>query len=390
VVTGVMVHGNHTTPDAEVLRLANVEVGQRVGPATAGEVRARLEQSGRFRAVDVRQRFASFSDPGAVLIVIVVEERVGISIEDPTPGPLRRIGASTMWLPVLGYEDGAGFTYGARVSFVDLLGKRTRVSVPLTWGGERRASVLVERTFARGPVSRLEASGGTWRREFLPTGEGQRRDFVAARVERSIGTWVRVAARAEAANVSFGADDDRARTAGVEAILDTRRDPAFARNAVFVAASWDRLWFAHAADTARTSLDARGYLGLPGRAVLVARVQHQGAADPLPQFEQPWLGGTSTLRGFRAGYRYGDQLAAGSLELRVPFTSPLKVGRFGAAVFVDRGAVYASGASLRSAAFDTGAGAGLFVTLPALSLRADLAKGIDAGTRIHVSIGMRF
>jgi hypothetical protein len=390
VVTGVMVHGNHTTPDAEVLREAGVEGGQAVTPSTLGEIRSRLERSGRFRAVDVRQRFASFSDPNVVLLVIVVEERAGISIDVPSPGPLRRIGASTMWLPVFGYEDGPGFTYGARVSLVDLLGTRTRVSAPFTWGGERRASVLVERTFARGPVSRVEVSGGTWRREFLPTGEGQRRDFAAARVERSVRTWARVAGRAETARVSYGAIDERVATAGLEATIDTRRDPAFARNAVFVAASWERLWFRRASDTSRTSLDARGYLGLPGQAVLVARVQHAGVADALPEFERPWLGGTATLRGFRAGYRYGDQLAAGSLELRVPFTSPLRVGRFGVAVFADRGAVYASGARLRSADYDTGVGAGLFVTLPALSLRADVAHGLDAGTRVHVSMGARF
>ena len=45
-----------------------------------------------------------------------------------------------MWLPILSHADGYGFTYGARVSFVGALGKRSRLSVPLTWGGERRAA----------------------------------------------------------------------------------------------------------------------------------------------------------------------------------------------------------------------------------------------------------
>jgi outer membrane protein assembly factor BamA len=385
-----MVHGNHTTPDAEVLRIAGVEPGRPVTGSTLEEVRERLEKSGRFRHVDVRRRYASFSDPDAVLLVIVVEERVGISLDVPSPGPLRRVGASTMWMPVLGYEDGAGFTYGARVALVDLLGPRTRVAAPFTWGGERRASLLVERRFERGPLSRVEVSGGTWRREFLPTDEGQRRDYAAVRVERAIASWARVAGRGEAASVSLGDREDRVRTAGVEAVVDTRRDPAFARNAVYVSAAWERLWFAHAGDTSRASIDVRGYLGLLGPSVLVTRVQHVHAADPLPDFERQWLGGIDTLRGFRPGYRYDDQLAAGSLELRVPFTSPLKMGRFGVAVFADRGAVYAAGSSWRSADFDTGIGAGMFVTLPALSLRADVAHGLDAGTRVHVSMGAKF
>ena len=174
-----MVHGNHTTPDAEVLRIAGVQPGQPFTATTVRDVAARLESSGRFRGVDVRKRFASFSDPNAIILVVVVEERVGVSIDEPKPGVLRRIGASTLWMPVFTYEDGYGLTYGARFSFVDVLGKSTRISAPLTWGGERRAALVVERTFGRGPLSRVEVSGGTWRREYLPTDEGQRRDFAA-------------------------------------------------------------------------------------------------------------------------------------------------------------------------------------------------------------------
>ena len=70
-----------------------------------------------------------------------------------------------MWLPMLRYEDGYGFTYGARVSFVDVLGPRSRLSAPLSWGGERRATAEFERTFDRGPISRILMTGGVWRRE---------------------------------------------------------------------------------------------------------------------------------------------------------------------------------------------------------------------------------
>jgi outer membrane protein assembly factor BamA len=390
VVTGIMVHGNHTTPDAEVLQLAGVAIGVPFTSSTIADVTRRLEDSGRFRSVDVRQRYASFSDPSAVLLVLVVEERVGVTLDVPSPGPLRRLGASTMWMPVFGYEDGYGFTYGARISLVDVLGRSTRVSAPLTWGGERRASLLVERTFARGPISRVEVSGGVWRREFPPTGEGQRRDFVAGRLERTIRSWTRIAGRAEVANVSLGATRDRVRSAGVEGVIDTRRDPAFARNAVYVAAAWEGLWFDNAPDTSRATIDARGYLGLPGKAVLVGRVQHVWTADRLPAYEQQLLGGTATLRGFELGYRADDRLTAGSAELRLPLTSPLKLGRFGVAVFADRGAVHATGTRLADADVDTGLGAGFFITLPALSMRVDVAHGPDAGTRGHVSIGARF
>jgi outer membrane protein assembly factor BamA len=249
----------------------------------------------------------------------------------------------------------------------------------------------VERTFTRGPLSRVEAAGGTWRREFPPTDDGERRDFASLRIERALTPSLRVGGSGELANVSLGAIDDRVRRAGADVVLDTRRDPAFPRNGVYLGVAWDHMWFDDSPDTARTTIDARGYLGVPGtQLVLVARAQHSGAADPLPPFEQALLGGTASLRGFRYGYRAGDRLAAGSLELRWPITSPIRLGRFGLAAFVDHAAVYSAGTSLRSAEFDTGAGAGIFATLPATSFRLDVAHGVGAGTRVHVTFGVRF
>jgi outer membrane protein assembly factor BamA len=294
-----------------------------------------------------------------------------------------------MWLPVFRYEDGYGLTYGARFAFVDLLGPSTRISVPLTWGGERRASVALERTFGRGPLSRIEVSGGTWRREHPPTGEGERRTFGAVRVERAFGPSFRLGARGETGNVDFGQRHDSLGVAGVDAVLDTRRDPSFARNAVYAGAGWERVWYGPS-DTWRVNTDVRGYLGLPGSVVVVARVQNSSAGDPLPAYEQQYLGGAESVRGFELGYRAGDQLTAASLELRLPVTSPVRLGRFGVAAFVDRGAVYDAGVSVRSARFDTGIGAGVFATMPVLSFRVDVAHGLDAGTRVHVSLGARF
>ena len=146
-VESVVVHGNHTTPTEDVLAL--VGAGHRAaghGGAVRGDPRS-PGQSGRFAGVDVRKRYLSIDDPTRVLVVIVVDEHEGISEDDLTPGPWKRFGASSMWLPVLQYQEGYGFTYGARLSFVDRLGPRSRISVPLTWGGERQAQLELERTF---------------------------------------------------------------------------------------------------------------------------------------------------------------------------------------------------------------------------------------------------
>ena len=391
-VAAVRVHGNHTTPDADVLAIAAVAAGDTITPGIVGQVTRRLEQSGRFRRVDVRTRFASLSDTSAILLVIVVEEQIGIAagVDMPVPGPLRRLEASTMWLPVLRHEDGYGFIYGARVAFVDLLGPKTRIGVPLTWGGERRASVEIERRFDRGPLTRLIATAGVSRREHPAVGLGDRRTEAAIRAERSIVPWLVVAGSGGVADVRFGEAPETLRALAVEAVLDTRHDPAFPRDAIYVTATVERLWFDAYAGTTRVEVDARGFLGLFGSTVLAVRALHCAAGQPLPVFEQALLGGGASLRGFSLGYRYGDRLAAGSAEIRVPLTSPLKAGRFGVAVFADSGAVYSADESLSHARFDTGVGAGLFFQAPLVSFRADIARGLAASTRGHVSIGVSF
>jgi hypothetical protein len=161
----VRVHGNHTTPDADILALAGLVVGAPASEEALAGADQRLRESGRFTNIEVRKRFRSLTDSSDILVIVLVDERAGVSETDLTPGPLRRFRLAGMWLPVLDYADGYGFTYGARVSFVDVLGRRSRVSVPLTWGGERQVAVEVDRSFERGPFTRVEGSLSLARRE---------------------------------------------------------------------------------------------------------------------------------------------------------------------------------------------------------------------------------
>jgi outer membrane protein assembly factor BamA len=386
----VRVHGNHTTPDEEVLRLAAVEPGQPFTADTLARIRKALDDSGRFRSVDVRKRYASISDTSAVLIVIVVEERAGIAIDVPDPGPLRALRANTMWMPILRSEDGYGLTYGARVSFVDVLGRRTRLSAPFSWGGERRATVEIERRFERGPLTRVIGTGGITRREHPTLDIGDRRTGVDIRAERALASWLQVAGGGGLSDIQFGDVDDRLKTLGGEVVVDTRRDPAFPRNAVYAAVGVQRLWFDSSVDNVRLTVDARGFVGLVGQTVLALRAQHLRATDPLPVYEQALLGGDATLRGFELGYRSGDRLLAGSAEIRVPLSTPRRLTRLGVAVFADTGTVYGAGEPLDGATWDTGVGAGVFMQAPLIGLRLDVARGLGSGTRVHFTLGTTF
>ena len=108
---------------------------------------------------------------------------------------MKKFRSSGMFLPILHSEDGYGFTYGMRISFVDRLGPRSRITVPLTWGGERQARVQVERAFKSGPVeSRLRRIRHHPSREpALRDRRYPHRSFGARRV-RAVQRWLRVGA----------------------------------------------------------------------------------------------------------------------------------------------------------------------------------------------------
>lgn len=392
VIGEVRVHGNHTTRDADVLGLAGLTVGAPLAADTLLQAEARLRATGRFASVEIRKRFRSLADPSDILVVVLVDEIVGISEADPTPGPWKRFRSLGMWLPVLDYADGYGFTYGARVSFVEIIGDRSRISLPLTWGGERRAAVEVERAFDGGPLTRVVGVVALTRRENPHFEIGDTRQSARVRVERSFTSWLRAGGGFGVTAVSFGVVDRTHTTTGVDLVVDTRTDPVFPRNAIHAVLGVDRLHFDDIGPVIQRSTELRGYVGLFGSSVLALRATSSHADAPLPPYEQRLLGGAALVRGYRFGHRVGDNLAAFSAEVRVPLTSPLNVGRVGLKGFVDYGTVYNHGGELADQRFDRGIGAGMFLTATVVRIGLDVAwpKGEQARPRWHFGLGVTF
>src|SRR5438128_683552 len=113
-----------------------------IAPDAASEVTARLQRTKRFDRVEVLQRFASIADPTQVVLVIIVDEGpVKIVMTGDPDHPtrvVRKRAPHLLFLPVLNMEDGYGVTYGARVGLPNPAGERSRLSMPLTWGGDKR------------------------------------------------------------------------------------------------------------------------------------------------------------------------------------------------------------------------------------------------------------
>ena len=242
--------------------------------------------------------------------------------------------------------------HGARVTFKDALGDSSRISVPLSWGGERRVAIEGERAFD-GPISVVRGALSLHRRVNPHFELPDTRREARVEAERIVTNWLRVGAGARMANVRFGDNEDARHTAGgMHAVFDTRIDPSFPRNAVHAEMGWERLGFGGGrrpvdarrpeglrlpGGAGRWSADVRGFLGIGGSAVLAVRGQAVHAGSPLPDSEKALLGGADTVRGYRAGHRAGDRVAAFSTEVRLPLTSPLNLGRVGVKAFVDLG-----------------------------------------------------
>jgi hypothetical protein len=392
----IRVHGNAYLTDEDVIRLAGVDVGAAIDDAAVDAIEKRLRDSGRFETVEVRKRYRSLTNTTDVALVLLVHERPGIrSVGDGINAvltPVRRVRNRLLFLPIITYADGYGFTYGGRASTVDLLGLGERLSVPLTWGGVRRAALEFERPFKRGPLTRIESSVAIWNRENPRFEIRDQRVEIRGRAERVFADLVRVGAEASRATIGFGDLDDRLTTFGTGVALDTRGDPAFPGNAIFVSTNWTALHFRSLPEYVnRYSTDARGYLRLYRQSVVAARAQYLSADKTLPPYERLLLGGSSTVRGFRTGSFDGDRSLATSVELRVPLTSVLNGAKLGVAAFMDAGKIWDVGQSLEDAPWRQGTGASVFLIAPLVRINLDVAYGLRTGnTRVHLSSGFAF
>ena len=389
-VAEIRIHGNYRTPDDEVLKLAGIAVGSPLEPGSLDAAAHRLRRSGRFEAVDVRKRYRSLDDMTQVAVIIAVTERPGVEKGGVMPGPMKRVQNALMASPSLEYVDGYGFIAGGRVSFVNVLGKGGHIVAPLSVGSTRQAGIELDKTFGDGPGGRVQGGYAIISRE-NPAYDTRdlRHDF---RVEgsRQFARVLNASTHAGWADVSFGDVHDQLVSGGARLSVDTRVNTAFPRNAIYASAGWEALSPNSGSAINRYTLDGQAYLGLVGSSVLAIRARTVTADAPLPVYERALVGGFGSLRGFKAGAFTGDNAATASLEIRVPFHSPLRMGQTGLVVFGDAGAAYDHGVKVSDARFESGVGGGWYLRVPLFQLEVDVAYGFDSGTRAHVTAGLKF
>lgn len=390
VVAEVRIHGNYATPDAAVLALANLTIGQ---PLPAGEIDAiaeRLRRSGKFESVEVRKRYRSLEATDQVVIIIIVQEHPGVEIGGVMPSPMKRLGNASMVLPILEYVDGYGFTAGGRFSFVNVIGKAGHIILPMTFGSTRQVTAELDKTIASGLVRRLRAGGSVVSRENPGYDIRDRRNEIWVDALRPVAGVLSVGASAGWSDVHFGETTDQLTTYGARVVLDTRLNPGFPRDAIYASAGWIALDPKSGPVINRYSVEASGYLDFIKSSVVVVRALSETVDAPLPAYERAMVGGFASLRGFRAGSFVGDNIAAGSIELRVPLNSPMGFGQTGLKVFGDAASAYDYGSKLKDATFHYGWGGGWYLRAPLVQLDFDVAYGVGSGARAHFQFGLKF
>jgi outer membrane protein assembly factor BamA len=295
-----------------------------------------------------------------------------------------------MFLPLFGSEDGYGVSFGVRTTWPDAFGWGGRLSIPATWGSRKGLALELQQEPGRGPFQRVEIGASVTERENPHYDADDTRTRVWARGERRFTDSLGAGAVVGWERVGFLGQEDRFVRLGFDVTFDTRLDPFLARNAVYARAGWERLGFLNSTATQRLNLEAQGHLGLVGPAVLVLRAERADANNPLPLALQPLLGGMNSLRGFRTGAAVNDTLVAGSVELRVPVTSPLSFARVGVSAFFDLGTVYPEGQRVETQHFERGIGGSVWFLAAVFRANLAVARGLGGATRAHFSAGLAF
>jgi outer membrane protein assembly factor BamA len=389
VIAEIRVHGNHSTPDAEILALSGLAVGQPATGEALAAARARVEASGRFADVDVRLLERSIDTPGDFLVMVLVEERPGVTPDDLQPGWVTRTLSQRLIMPVLRYEEGYGVTYGLRTALEGVFGGSSLIAIPATWGAERRIGLEAERSFEGPLVSRVAAGVDLTRTEHPAFDRPEERFGVSARLERRLVTGVTLGVEGRHDRVRFAGRRDDVDRATAEVVVDTREDPSFPRNAIWGRAAIDRLDVVTGVRR-RTRADASIAIGAPFNSAIVLRGFHVSADGAVPPYEQTMIGGWRALRGYPRGYRVADNAAGASASWARPFGSPLASMRHGIRLFADWAAAYDAGTKLENASFDRGVGVGWFANLAIVNVYVDVGRNQDGRWRTHVRFGTGF
>jgi outer membrane protein insertion porin family len=118
--------------------------------------------------------------------------------------------------------------------------------------------------------------------------------------------------------------------------------------------------------------------------VLAGRIVYGHSLGNLPTFEQYFIGGSDTVRGYDTDAQFGDNQIYGNLELRYRVNK-----KFQFVAFTDAGSAYGGNSSYPSLDLIASVGVGIRLQTPIGPIRLDVGKG-DDGLKTSFGIGPTF
>lgn len=119
--------------------------------------------------------------------------------------------------------------------------------------------------------------------------------------------------------------------------------------------------------------------------IIAARARYGDSSGTLPYFEKFFVGGATTLRGYRRGYFFGEKMMLANLELRIPVEKGLEI-----VVFNDWGYAWTRDESISLSDLKRGVGFGVRVRTPFGIIRADFAENEEGETQSYIGFGHIF
>lgn len=355
------VHGNVQVSKSEIISIAAVKTGDLLNEDTLANVQKRLMSSGMFERVEVLKRFIDLEQQDRPILVIHVYEKESF---------IRKLSAR----PVIQFDSEFGNSYGAEVTFFDVLGMDEAATFSLVFGGIKDIGIRLRKDFSGVVFNRVVIEGGLREFENPHFEELDSRNYFGLTLLRNIGiSQFDFSARYE--DVEFMNFEESAYNFGVGILLDTRNDRFLPDTSYRLGARFTHYNFSEESnDVNQYSFFASGFLKPFNRLVVAANVRADVVDEPLPAYLKPYLGSASRLRGYDERDFIGDNIIVSSLELRYPLSPITGNLLYGLIAFYDSGAVYDDGIELSDAVFRHSYGGGAFFNIE------DLAVVVSIGT----------
>jgi len=392
-VGSISIRGNQRTHNEVIERELDCAVGDGSEHVDCEAIRARLSNTNLFSEIKVRAD--SLSEPGQLLLEVVVKERPAV-----------------LPYPIVNKSTKSGYSFGGGVVLSNLRGRQERLFVSGTAGGVRGLSVYYHNPWIAGHRTWLSLSSAFDQEDNDFDGFVEETFAVAASVGNSwtgddrwrsrVGLGFRSLISNEPDRTIDDDNHDLLVHVSTGVTYDTRdiyRNPSrgwFQE----VSAAWFGGALGGNVEYAQYVVDLRRYQPVPIGRTLAGFVRATLRTGGVPIYRRLHFGGGSTVRGFPTSRTTGEHGVLAGVEYRFDMLKQrvYDVGRvrnldfaMSGAFFIDAGAAWTEDAALDWGDVITSAGFGLRCFAHWIDVaRFDVAYTEDGDLGIEVGQGMKF